>query len=367
MPETLTSPPALAPHALRIGPLTLPTRAIQAALSGYSDLPMRRVARAWGAAYTLAEVVLDQTVVTKGKLQNRILRVADDDHPVGAQLLGALPEQFAQAARKLVEAGYDVVDINFGCPVKKVLGRCRGGFLLSAPPAALEILSRVREVVPARVPLTLKMRRGMDDSAESRDCFWQILDGAWQIGVDAVCVHPRTVQQRYVGSAYWPLLAEVKKAYPRRTVFGSGDVFTAHDAVKMMAETGVDGVWVARGSIGAPWIFRQIERLLGTGTLGEPPNLVEQRSAIERHLREADAFYGSSRAAKIMRKFGIKYSEAHPAGIAVRDDFIACQTLPDLYRVLDRWYPMNVPPDHFGPVRHRVGPGDLIAAGACGT
>ena len=160
-----------------IGPIELDFPVVQAALSGYSDWAMRVIARRLGAPYTLCEVLLDQFViqVSRGKRADRYLRVTDEEHPVGAQLMGANPEDFAPAARRLVAAGFDVIDINFGCPVKKVLGRCRGGYLLGQVETALEIVARVREAVPAEIPVTVKMRRGLDDSQASRDNFYQHL------------------------------------------------------------------------------------------------------------------------------------------------------------------------------------------------
>jgi len=140
---------------LSIGPIRLDMPVAQAALSGYSDLAMRRVARLHGASYTLNEVVLDKLVLVRGKKQRFITRLPPDDHPVGGQLMGAEPAVLAQAAAVLVEAGYDCVDINFGCPVRKVLGRCRGGFLLSQPQTALEIIRCVIDAVAGRRPVTL--------------------------------------------------------------------------------------------------------------------------------------------------------------------------------------------------------------------
>src|SRR5690606_301804 len=145
------------PRPLRIGPLQLDLPAVQAALSGYSDLPMRRVARAHGAPFCVNEVVLDEAVLTRGRLQRRILDVRPDDHPVAGQLMGAVPETFGRAARELVRAGYDVVDVNFGCPVPKVLGRCRGGYLLGDPGTALDIVERVVDACAGDVPVMVKM------------------------------------------------------------------------------------------------------------------------------------------------------------------------------------------------------------------
>src|SRR5437667_9701415 len=196
---------------LTIGPLTIHMPAIQAALSGFSDRPMRAVARRYGAEFAMAEVVLDELVVLKGKLRSRLFEIGEDDHPIGGQLIGSRPEQFAEAANDLVEAGYDLVDLNFGCPVKKVLGRCRGGFLLSEPRNALAIVKAVIGSVGGRRPVTLKMRRGFDNSDESERNFFMILDGAFGLGAAAVTVHGRTVQQRYIGPSNWDLLRRVTR------------------------------------------------------------------------------------------------------------------------------------------------------------
>src|SRR5437763_7269485 len=177
---------------LHLGPLAIGFPVVQAALSGYSDWPMRLIARRHGASYALCEVMLDQFLVTVKENRNRnrhFLHISDDERPVGGQLMGAEPEQFAAGARKLVQVGFDVIDINFGCPVKKVLGRCRGGFHLSQPEVALEIVRRVRDAVPAVIPVTLKMRRGIDESAESREKFFEIFEGAFALGVAAITVH----------------------------------------------------------------------------------------------------------------------------------------------------------------------------------
>lgn len=365
---------------LGIGPVQIGVPFVQAALSGYSDLPMRRVARLHGAVYTLNEVVLDQTVLTRGKKQRLITRVAPDDHPVGGQLMGARAEEFARAADLMVEAGYDVIDINFGCPVRKVLGRCRGGFLLSQPREALEIVRAVRDAVGGRRPVTVKMRRGMDDSPESERNFWTILDGAFEIGIAGVTVHGRTVLQRYVGKSHWPFLARVKRHVGDRVVLGSGDLFTARDCLRMMSETGVDGVTIARGCIGNPWIFRDCIALLNgleaqagdskrprgerdarPPALPPPPDVPEQGRTIRRHFEWSVEVHGARLAGRLMRKFGIKYSELHPYGREVRDAFIRVRNEDDWRRVLDQWYD---PAREWPPGVPKTGPGDLIAAGA---
>ncbi|MEN6459381.1 MAG: tRNA-dihydrouridine synthase [Thermoguttaceae bacterium] len=337
------------PH-LHLGSVPIGFPVVQAPLSGYSDWPMRVIARRLGASYTVCEVMLDQFIVnvTKGRKAKRFLRVTDEEHPCGGQLMGAVPEEFPPAALKLVEAGFDVIDLNFACPVKKVLGRCRGGFLMSDPDTALEIVARVRDALPPHVPLTIKLRRGMDDSEQSRERFFTIFDGAFRLGVVAATVHGRTVRQRYEGISSREFLHEVKQHAGERTVLGSGDLFTARDCLDMLRETGVDGVSVARGAIGNPWIFRQARALAenrGAGCQSAllPPTLFEQRDVIAEHYRLSEEIYGPSRCCRVMRKFGIKYARLHPQYQAVRDAFVAV-TQPAHWRaVLERYYAEDLP------------------------
>ena len=335
----------IAGKPLCIGGLPLASPLVQAALSGYSDRAMRVLARRHGAAYALGEVLLDQFVATakQGRKTPPRLALAAEEHPVGGQLMGANPDDFAPAARRLVAEGYDVIDINFGCPVKKVLGRCRGGYLLSQPTTALEIVARVRDAVPPGIPVTLKMRRGLDDTAGSRDNFWTIFDGAFARGAAAITVHGRSVEQRYVGPSDWGFLREVKRHAGDRTVIGSGDLFSAQACVAMLTETGVDGVSVARGAIGNPWIFRQALALLAGEPLPPPPSVHEQREVLQQHWALAEELHGEQVAGRSMRKFAIKYARLHPEHLAVRDAFVAVKAAADWQAVLDRHYAGDAP------------------------
>jgi tRNA-dihydrouridine synthase B len=239
-----------------------------------------------------------------------------------------------------------------------VLGRCRGGFHLSQPDVALEIVSRVRDAVPAHVPVTVKMRRGVDDQPESTDNFFEIFDGAFNLGVAAITVHGRTVEQRYVGPSNWDFLRDLKKHAGDRTVLGSGDLFSAQMCVDMLHYTGVNGVTVARGAIGNPWIFREIAALLAGEPLPAPPSLFEQRNVIAEHYRLSEVIYGPVHCGRQMRKFGIKYSQLHPQATEVRDAFVAVAQPGQWQHVLDKWYiedlPGHTPPP---PVDHPYGIG----------
>jgi nifR3 family TIM-barrel protein len=333
---------------LRIGPLVLDFPVVQAALSGYSDMPMRLIARRLGAPYTLCEVMLDKFVLNlKPRRRNRhFLEVAEEEHPTGGQLMGADPTDFAPAALRLVENGFDVIDINFGCPVKKVLGRCRGGYHLSQPPIALEIVRRVRDAVPAAIPVTVKMRRGIDNSAESREKFYEIFDGAFNLGVAAITVHGRTVLQRYDGPSRWEFLRELKAIAGNRVVLGSGDLFNAQACLDMIRYTGVDGVTVARGAIGNPWVFAQARALAAGKPMLDPPSIHEQRDVICEHYRLAEDVYGPERCLPDMRKFAIKYARLHPNHIEVREGFCKVKEAGGWRDVVTKWYSSDGPGVH---------------------
>ncbi len=330
---------------LTIGHLQLPSPVVQAALSGYSDWPMRALARRMGAPYTVHEVMIESFVnhLKDRERTRRFLWVAETDHPVAAQLMGSDPQEFAEAAVKLVGAGFDVVDINFGCPMKRLRGHCRGGLHLGQPEVALNILRQVRDAVPENVPVTVKMRRGLDESNQSRDYFFRILEGAFDMGISAATIHGRTVEQKYLGPSNWQFLTDVRKAFPENTLLGSGDLFTAQDCVRMLRETGVDGVTAARGSIGNPWIFRQAQALLNGDPLPAAPSVFEQRDVMLEHFRLAEQIYPSNQVSKQMRKFGIRYALSHPRAEQVRTAFIAVQNSTDWQRVILQWYAEDLP------------------------
>ncbi|MEM9824937.1 MAG: tRNA-dihydrouridine synthase [Planctomycetota bacterium] len=333
--------PNLAAAPLRIGNVSIGFPVVQAALSGYSDLPMRVIARRHGAAYTICEVMLDQFLLALSKRQKtkHFLDIHPDEPPVGGQLMGAEPEQFSAGAAKLAAAGFDIIDVNFGCPVKKVLGRCRGGFHLSQPEVAIEILRRTRDTVPDAIPVTVKMRRGIDDTAEARDAFFEILDGAIDAGLAAVTVHGRTVSQRYIGPSRWEFLADVKRYVGDSIkVLGSGDLFAADDPLKMIQQTGIDGVTIARGAIGNPWIFTQCLALANGQPMPKPPTLAVQREVMKEHFALCEQTYGESRAPLLMRKFCIKYSFSHPDTKTVRQDFVRMKTRDAFEEILRTHY-----------------------------
>jgi len=206
--------------------------------------------------------------------------------------------------------------------------------------------------------VTLKRRRGLDDTTESRECFWRILDGALALGIAAVTVHGRTVRQRYEGRSSWDFLREVKEHARDGIIFGSGDLFTAKDCWEMISRTRVDGVTIARGAIGNPWIFRDMRACVAGRPPADPPGLFEQRDMIRQHYRLAEEIYGSVRACYVMCKFGIKYSRLHPRAEEVRDAFVAAHRPGQWQQVLERWYAEDLP----GVCAPAPVPGDAVGA-----
>lgn len=324
---------------MKIGTLQLAAPFCQAGLAGYSDRAMRTVARRRGCPYAVTEAMLDTILCNGGKGLAQALDISDEDHPVAGQIIGAEGETMAVAARQMHAAGFDVIDLNYACPVKKIKNRSRGGHMLRDVPRAIDVMKQVRDALPASAVTTASLRRAFDESAESEDQFYQVIEALWVNGYSAVRVHARTVEQKYLGASQWDFLRDLKKRYPHRILLGSGDVFTAHDAVRMLQYTGVDMAWIARGAIGNPWIFDHACALLADPDAKlSPPDIHEQREALREHFALAMEIHGEQLAGRRMRKMGIKYARFHPHAPDVKKAFIAVHSLRDWQTVLDRYY-----------------------------
>ena len=321
---------------LKIGSVEIGFPVVLAALAGYSDLPYRLICREHGAPDCATEAMLDRQMLLDGKLRRRLVQLTDEDHPVAAQIMGNDPAVMAQAARVLCEMGFDVIDLNFACPVRKVISRKRGGHMMRQPQRSLEIVRAVLDLVRDR-PVTLKLRRAYLESDKEGEAFWTIARGAFDAGVAGLCVHARSVEQKYMGHADWSFLSGVKRAFPDRTIIGSGDLHTAADALRMIQETGVDGVAAARGAIGNPWFFRQA-RDIAAGLEPYRPPVAEQREVLSRHFEMCCKVHGARRGPNMMRKFGIKYARMHPHPSKVRNAFVDINSAAQWQAVLEEFY-----------------------------
>lgn len=339
---------------VRIGKLTLDAPFFQAGLAGYSDAAMRLVARRHGAPFCVTEAMLDQFLIPGGK-GLKAAELDEADHPIAGQLMGSHPADIAEGAKILVRLGYDVIDVNLACPVKKIKKKSRGGHLLSVPEEAIAILDAVRQAVDPAIPCTVKLRRGSDDSIEAERNFHRIFEKVLELGYAGAVVHGRTVEQKYIGPSRWGFLRELVQRYrlgraavtgngteeqPRFVLGGSGDIWSAADIFRMIETTGVELVSVARGCIGNPWIFTQARALMRGDheTATRPPTIAQQRNVLLEHFELSVRLHGERAAGMMMRKFGIRFSRHHPQHDEIRRRFIAVQSLADWHAVLSEFY-----------------------------
>ncbi len=336
--------------ALRLGKhLAIDAPFYQAGLAGYSDEPMRLIARKHGCPYCITEAMLDVFLLNGGKGLKEA-ELTDDDHPICGQLMGSNPADLAAGAKVLVGLGYDVVDVNLACPVKKIKKKARGGHLLSVPDEAIAILTATADAVGADVPLTVKLRRSYDDSPEMVRAFERVFEAAMELGYAGATVHSRTVQQKYLGPGKRAALREIVDKYGPDakargfTIGGSGDIWNASDILAMLRDTGVDWVSVARGCIGNPWVFRQARALMaGEPDALRPPSVFEQRDVLMEHFGLSVARHGESLASRTMRKFGIRFARHHPDFELVKDGFIKAASVRAWHAVIDRHYAHDRP------------------------
>jgi len=321
---------------LKLGSLTLDVPFFQASLSGYSDYAMRALARRFGCPFVMADMMLDKSAANPRVLRKACFRPGADEHPVGAQIIGRTPATMVTAARDLVAAGYDLIDLNFACPTPKVLHRSRGGALLEDPDTIIDIFNTVRGAVAC--PILMKLRIGVDHKPQSLEYFWEIVTRSIEQGVDALVIHGRTVAERYRGKADWDLAAAVKSRFPHATIVASGDVFDAVATVELKKKTGLDGFTVARGAVGNPWIFRDLRCVWEGRPIPPAPDLAEQRLVMLEHFGLILQSYPERDAVRRFRKFIVGYARRHPERKAAQQSLMKAKTRTEVETGIDAWY-----------------------------
>jgi tRNA-dihydrouridine synthase B len=320
---------------IKIGNIELDVPFFQASLAGYSDRVMRDLARKFGAPLTFAGVIIDTSAAHPIIIKKPAFNTAKDVHPIGGQIVGTDPVKMVKGAKSLVNAGHDIIDLNFACPARKVLRRGRGGTMLKHPDRVIEIYRRVREAVTQ--PVTMKLRIGYDESEESKEGFWQIVETAAADGIAAMIIHGRTVAQYYRGKADWTVVAEVKRRFPQITIIGSGDIFTPEIIVERL-KSGIDGVTVARGAIGNPWIFSQTRALLAGKEKPPEPDIEEQREIMAKHFEDVLELHGKQKGVGYFRKFSARYSRLHPNRKAVHAEMLVATDADAVRAIIKNWY-----------------------------
>ena len=317
---------------MRIGPVHFDSPFVLAPLAGVSDSPFRQLAREHGASAVYTEMVSADGLARGNQATLDYCRFAPHERPIGIQLFGSDPGVMAEATRVLcdlpAERRPDLIDINMGCPVRKVVNRCAGAALLNDLGRLSEIVRRMSEV--SHVPVTAKIRLGWD--GKSRNVV-EVSRALEQSGAQAVAIHARTRAEKFEGHAHWDMIAAARRAVGI-PVIGNGDVRTAEDATRLLETTGCDLVMLGRAAFGDPWVFRRIRARMERGESLAPPSAAERLETGIRHLRLLVADVGEAIAAKEMRKHVAWYIRGLPNSARVREQVNRTRTAEELTGLL---------------------------------
>lgn len=315
---------------LRIGNTVLENNVILAPMAGVTDLPFRVLCREQGAGCVVTEMVSAKAILYNNKNTRELLRIDPSERPAAVQLFGSEPDIMAEIAARLEDGPYDYIDVNMGCPVPKIVNNGEGSALMKNPKRAEEVLSSMVKAV--KKPVTVKFRKGFNDLSVNAVEFAKMAESC---GVAAVAVHGRTREQYYSGKADWDIIRRVKEAVGI-PVIGNGDIFTPEDAGRMLKETGCDGIMVARGAKGNPWLFGRINHYLDTGEVLPGPSAAEIKAMILRHGRMLAQFKGEGVAMREMRGHMAWYTKGMPHSAALRNEINQVETLEGFVELLDR-------------------------------
>lgn len=301
--------------ALRIGPYTLPNSLILAPMAGVTDQPFRQLCKRMGAGLVVSEMVTSDVRLWNTRKSSLRMIHSGDPEPRSVQIAGGDPEMLAEAARRNVEMGAQIIDINMGCPAKKVCNKAAGSALLKDETLVREILQAV--VAAVNVPVTLKIRTGWDRENKNGIAVAKIAEDA---GIVALAVHGRTRADLYMGEAEYETIAAIKQAVSI-PVLANGDIDSPEKAKAVLAATGADGLLIGRAAQGRPWIFREIEHYLRTGEQLPAPSLLEVERILLEHLTALHAFYGDVMGVRIARKHVSWYLATLPGAREFRAQF----------------------------------------------
>jgi len=316
----------------QIGPYSIDSQVILAPMAGVTDQPFRNLCRQLGAGLVVSEMVTADTRLWNTRKSSYRLNHQGEAEPRSVQIAGGDPQMLAEAARMNADRGAQIIDINMGCPAKKVCNKAAGSALLKDEALVKEILHSV--VAAVELPVTLKIRTGWDTEHRNGVTIARIAEEA---GIQALAVHGRTRSCGYKGEVEYDTIARIKEAI-EIPVFANGDITTPQKAQEVLTYTGVDAVMIGRGAQGRPWIFREIDHYLRTGERLPEPSLAQVREILQGHLHALHAFYGEHMGVRIARKHVGWYLQSQPEGLAFRKLFNQLETAVEQVDAIDRYF-----------------------------
>ena len=327
--STLSDHPLLQP--LNIGGLTIENRLMVAPMAGVTDNPFRRLRKSFGAGHAVSEMIIADTALYARKKSLYRANFDNEIAPISAQIAGAEPDKLAEAARYQIDNGAQIIDINMGCPAKKVCRKLAGSALLQDEDLVARLLDAAVNAVDA--PVTLKTRLGFENGREN---ILRVAKRAEQAGIAAIAIHGRTREDMYTGEARYELIREVKDSISI-PVIANGDIDSSQKAQHVYEMTGCDAVMIGRAAQGQPWIFRDIEHFLRTGDVLDAPSVSEIKEVVLAHLQELYDFYGEYSGCRIARKHIAWYTTGIPSSNAFRQAMYGEESTAGQFRVVERF------------------------------
>ena len=320
---------------LQIGSVTLPNNLILAPMAGVTDLPFRLLCKEQGAGLLCMEMVSAKAILYKNKNTEALLSIDERELPVSLQLFGSDPDIISKIAHQIEERPFDILDLNMGCPVPKIVNNGEGSALMKNPKLAGEIIEKTAKAI--KKPVTVKIRKGFDDDHVNAVEMAKIAEAS---GAAAVAVHGRTREQYYSGKADWDIIRQVKEAVSI-PVIGNGDLLSAEDVIAMYEQTGCDGFMIGRGAQGNPWIFRQVLHYFETGEKLEKPSFEEVTEMMLRHAKMMLEFKGEYTGIREIRKHGAWYTAGYPNSAKLRVMINEVETYNQLEELLHKVCQLN--------------------------